>query len=53
MNLKKLLGLCCHKWVETNRIRIVEAKDQTNILGYAYHLKCEKCGYLKKRRLMC
>lgn len=47
--IKKLLGLCDHKWVTIARISIVSGNDRNAIpIGARYELRCEHCGNLKQ-----
>lgn len=49
MNLRKLLGLCEHKWKLMEHWDMVdEYGDKT---GHKYILKCEKCGDIKRERV--
>ncbi len=49
-NLKQLLGICEHKFIELAKISVI--KDGNNIpIAFEYHLKCEKCGIIKNKRL--
>ena len=44
--IRKLLGLCDHKW-ETIREGNLLSKDKTGI-GRYYVLRCESCGHIKQ-----
>jgi uncharacterized protein CbrC (UPF0167 family) len=48
--LRKMLGLCQHKWTV---IRMVDIVGKRGDLPYAtrYVLQCEHCGNLKERLL--
>lgn len=52
--LKKLLGLCEHKW-ETIDEYTYYLYDETGIYilrrSRIYVLKCEKCGNIKKKKI--
>lgn len=50
MNLKQLLGICEHKWIEIKKVNVIDDR-YTIPHAFEYHLKCEKCGNIKKRRV--
>jgi hypothetical protein len=49
-NLKQLLGICEHKWIQIDKVNVVEDNYSTPH-AFEYHLKCEKCGIIKKKRV--
>lgn len=49
MNLRKLLGLCEHKWKIHKWSYIIDEYGKK--VGIYYNLQCEKCGYIKIKRL--
>lgn len=46
--LRKLLGLCEHRWVVIETVRVVEREDGPPT-GTKYHLQCSVCGDIKAR----
>lgn len=49
--LKKLLGLCEHKWKIIHNINIFENASDEIPCGTKIVLQCEKCGDIKTRTL--
>jgi hypothetical protein len=57
--LRKLLGLCPHKW-ETIQVQQLEQVHygyrvdgkQATSLGTRYHLRCAQCGNIKFRNVI-
>ncbi len=45
-HIRKLLGLCDHKW-ETIREGPLLSKDNT-VVGHYYIVRCETCGHIKQ-----
>lgn len=44
--LKKILGLCDHKW---DIYYVTKLKDSKYYYGTIYHLRCVHCGNMKKK----
>jgi len=42
--LRKILGLCNHKWETFKDIKIMDGGYK---VGNEYHLRCTKCGNIK------
>ena len=49
MNIRKLLGLCEHKWKMIHTSKVCRCSDET-IVGYNYTLQCQKCGVIKVKK---
>jgi hypothetical protein len=47
--VKKLLGLCDHKWEIINQFEL--KKSSGSYVGTSYHLKCSKYGKLDNKIL--
>lgn len=56
MNIRKLFGLCEHKWTILNTVNLTRfAFNPDNSIneksrhrtGFEYHMQCEKCGFIK------
>lgn len=43
--IKKILGLCNHKWKVINIGKVSDTS--TNECWHKYHLQCQKCGGVK------
>jgi len=53
MNLKKLLGLCDHKFVNVRQYDLLAHEaNPPFVLGKLYILRCEKCGILKHKKVV-
>jgi len=48
--LRRLLGLCDHKWETIDRVNVYTDRP-TTITGTKYIQQCEKCGDVKSKIL--
>jgi hypothetical protein len=46
-NLKQLLGICEHKWIE----RELSQLESDRFYYFIVILKCEKCGKIKSKKV--
>ena len=47
MWLRKILGLCSHKWVILNKKIIFECETDKLPVGENYIMQCSQCGMVK------
>jgi hypothetical protein len=50
MNIRKLLGLCEHKWKIIFTANVSRYIDNS-IVGQNHTLQCEKCGMIKVKKV--
>lgn len=51
--IRKLLGLCDHKWETVEKGRLHNADDDSKqIIGDYFILQCTKCGNVKVKNLV-
>lgn len=45
--IRRLLGLCIHKWVILHRVSVFEQDSSRKPVGFSYELQCAHCGDVK------
>ena len=52
--IRKLLGLCNHRWIVLRQVRLDACDDDGTVLkrGARFILRCEHCGAVKKKDLL-